>query len=1050
MLNYSIKVGQIEEDVISPLSLNQEIGSNPFPGLRPFSIEEAHLFFGREGQVNEILQKLLTHRCITVMGYSGSGKSSLMYCGVVPELLGGLHTQTSAAWQVISSRPGSSPIENLASALIAHLVDKKRIVPADAPIHRAIILSILRSSANGLREVARFLQTAPGENIFLMVDQFEELFRYRDPANEQSVDDSAAYVNLLIEAVHQREVPFYLSINMRSDFIGDCAAYAGLTQMMNESNYLVPQMKREQKRLAIEGPVAVAGGQISERLVKRLLADVGDHQDQLPILQHALMRTWDYWVDNREENEPLDLRHYNAVGKIAQALSQHANEAFDELSQREKEIAETLFKTITEKSTENLGLRRPGKIRLIAELAEASEREVIQVVEHFRKSGRSFLMPGVHVPLSGESVIEVAHESFMRIWNRLSKWVEEEFESAQMYKRLSDAAAMYQIGKTGLWRPPDLQLALNWQKKYRPTRTWAKRYNDAFERAIVFLDTSRITHEAEIKNQELLQRRLLRRARGVNIVLGAFLVLAVILFFYGLTQQFAADQQRLLAVEKQKEAESSRAAAVASAEVAQLRAQDLLKEKELTERQNQALKEAYDSMALLRTRAEASYTLAVQQTKLAESRTEEANVAKEEALRQTAMARQNLDAANRLYYLQVAQTIAGRSENIDDQDLAGTLAMQGYLFHTQYEGKKHDPYIFRGLYYALTKLQGLSYNALKTPGNYRNLMFALAVSQKDNSFFTTGNDGRIFQGTLGAIREQAFAVTNNRNRVLALSPDENYLAVANDSATIQLYQTATGRYTSIAGHKRFVNDLRFLPDGKSLISVSGDLTIRITDVTTGRGSVLVTVPYEIKSIDISPDGQTLYGVSPKGKVIQVTIASRELVVLADEAPHRVLSVAIHPNGKLLAYGIENVNEKGIVQKGTVKLLDLSGRKVRDLTGHRSGISELKFSPDGNLLASAGLDRKLQMWVVEHPEDLPIVMDNNNGNIWDVAFTRDSRFLLASGNAGEIRVWPTDTRILAEQVCPKVNRNMTEEEWKLYVADNIPFEHTCRSLLINNH
>jgi WD40 repeat protein len=1050
MLNYSVKVGDVEEEVISPLNVNPEIGTNPFPGLRPFTIDEAHLFFGREGQVNEILQKLVSHRCVTVMGYSGSGKSSLMYCGVVPVLLGGLATQTGSAWQVISSRPGSSPIENLANALIAHLIDKARISADDAPIHRAIILSILRSGPHGLIEVARFLQTSPGENIFLMVDQFEEVFRYRDSSSEQSVNDSAAYVNLLIQAVHQKETPVYLSLNMRSDFIGDCAAFAGLTQMINESNYLVPQMSREQKRFAIEGPVAVAGGRISERLVKRLLADIGDHTDQLPILQHALMRTWDYWVSNREENEPIDLRHYNAVGKISQALSQHANEAFDELSQREKEIAEVLFKTITEKNAENQGLRRPGKIRLIAELAEASEREVIQVVEHFRQPGRSFLMPGIQVPLTGESAIEVSHESFMRIWNRLSNWVEEEFESAQMYKRLADAAAMYQIGKTGLWRPPDLQLALNWQKKQRPTRTWAQRYNDAFERVIVFLDTSRVTYEAELKNQELLQRRLLQRARVVNIVLGAFLVLAVVLFFYGLMQQFQVEKQRQLADDRRQQAERSQAAAVASAQEAEQRSIDLLKEKELTVQQNQALKEAYDSMALLRAQAEQSYALAVAQTQLAESRTIEANRATDEALRQTAIARQNLETANRLYYLQVAQTIAGRSENVDDKDLAGALAMQGYLFHTLYEGKKHDPYIFRGLYYALTKLQGLNYNALKTPGNYRNLMFALAVSKNENTFFTTGNDGRIFRGTLGAINEPAFAITGNRNRVLALSPDERYLAVANDSASIQLYEVGSGKFTNVTGHKRFVNDIQFLPDGKSFISVSGDLTIRITDVATGRSSSLLAVPYEIKSIDLSPDGKLLYGASPNGKVIQFNLATRELTVLVDEAPHRVLSLAVHPGGNLLAYGLENVNEKNIVQKGTVKLLELSTQKTRDLTGHRSGISDLEFSPDGTLLASAGLDRKLQMWVVEHPEDLPIVMDNNNGNIWDVAFTRDSRFLLASGNAGEIRVWPTDARTLAEQVCPKVSRNMTEEEWKLYVVENIPFENTCRSLLIDNH
>src|SRR5690606_18822044 len=171
-------------------------------------------------------------------------------------------------------------------------------------------------------------------------------------------------------------------------------------------------------------------------LVKRLLNDMGNNQDQLPILQHALMRTWDYWVSNHEIAEPMDLRHYHAIGKITQALSLHANELYDELSGRGKQIAEVLFKNVTEKNQDNRGLRRPCRLGLIAELSEASEEEVIQVIDHFRQPGRSFLMPAANIPLTVDSMIELSHESLMRIWNRLSGWVEDEFESATMYKRL--------------------------------------------------------------------------------------------------------------------------------------------------------------------------------------------------------------------------------------------------------------------------------------------------------------------------------------------------------------------------------------------------------------------------------------------------------------------------------------------------------------------------------------------------------------------------------------------------------------------------------------
>ncbi|HEX8037636.1 MAG TPA: ABC transporter ATP-binding protein, partial [Chryseosolibacter sp.] len=458
MLKQPLELGELEAPVPErPIDFELREG-NPFPGLRPFTIDECHLFFGREGQADEILVKLSENRFVTVMGYSGSGKSSLMYCGLVPVLYGGFMTQTGPNWNAVMGRPGTSPINNLASSVVDNLVASGRIGESDREIQKAIIDSVLRSGPQGLVEVSRYLQNHHGENIFFLIDQFEELLRFRDKTDIEGADDEAQlYVNLILSSVNQTAVPVYVALTMRSDFIGNCSVFPHLTEFINRSNYLVPQMTREQKKMVIEGPVSVAGGRISPRLVKRLLSDMGNDQDQLPILQHALMRTWDNWVANREGDEPLDLRHYQAVGRIQEALSLHANEAYDELTSREKEIAEILFKTVTEKNHDNKGMRRPGRLGLVAQLAEAEEDDVIYVVEHFRKPGRSLLMPGASVPLTADSMIELSHESLMRIWERLNTWVEEEFESAQMYKRLSDAAAMYQIGKTGLWRPPDLQ-----------------------------------------------------------------------------------------------------------------------------------------------------------------------------------------------------------------------------------------------------------------------------------------------------------------------------------------------------------------------------------------------------------------------------------------------------------------------------------------------------------------------------------------------------------------------------------------------------------------
>jgi energy-coupling factor transporter ATP-binding protein EcfA2 len=1024
--------------------------TNPFPGLRPFTVDECHLFFGREGQVDDILLKLSQNRFVCVMGYSGSGKSSLMYCGLVPVLYGGFVTHSGPNWHIIVTRPGTAPIQNLADSIVEYLITQNRIAAADRSIHNAIILSVLRSGSHGLVEVSRFLQKEHDENIFFMIDQFEELFRLQEETlEEDAVNESQQYVNLLLTAVHQREVPIYSAVTMRSDFIASCSVFPHLTDEINKSNYLVPQMSREQRKMVIEGPVAVGGGKISQRLVKRLLNDMGKNQDQLPILQHALMRTWDYWLENREEGEPMDLRHYNAVGKVSQALSQHANELYESLSTREKEIAEVLFKSITEKTADNKGMRRPSKLSLVAELADASEEEIVQVVEHFRKPGRSFLMPAHYVPLTADSVIELSHESLMRIWNKLNAWVEEEFESAQMYKRLSDAAAMYQIGKTGLWRPPDLQLALNWQKKQRPTREWAQRYDEAFERAIVFLDTSRITYEAELKNQEMLQKRVLRRARVTAIVLGIAALIAILFFVFAQIQTIEATKNFTAANTQREIATQQTLEALRQTAIAKEQRKEADSARANAERYNLELKNTLLQLGVEKDRAIQALAIAKHQTQLAVEAGVQESLARKEAEKQTVKAEAESELRNALYMLTVAQSLAAKSvQEDDDKNLAGLQAMQAFRFHRKYKGKQYDPYIYSGLYHALKQISGITYNAIKVQGPSRNRMNSVAVSTKSAQFYAAAADGRIFSGNYETLKGKPTGFENPYpNRVVALSVDENYLANGTDSANVQIFNLVNPKakpvlVTTLTGA---TNDIEFLPNNSGFAVTKTDKTISIVNHLTGKVTASATLPFELKALSVNPDGKQLVAGTWSGELVLLDIPSMTYKIALRDTGAQILSVRFSPDGKKIAYGTFEIKSK----RGLVKMYDVEKQKKddRQFTGHRAGVYDVEFSPDGKLLASAGSDKRLQMWVLDNPNDLPIVMDNNNGFIWDIAFAKGSDYLIAACHESEIRIWPTDPDLLANQVCPKLQRNMTQDEWSKYVGNDIPYESTCPTLLI---
>lgn len=1025
---------------------------NPFPGLRPFTVDECHLFFGREGQVDDILLKLSQNRFVCVMGYSGSGKSSLMYCGLVPVLYGGFVTHSGPNWHIIVTRPGIAPLQNLAESVVDYLVGQNRIDSADRTIHKAIILSVLRSGSNGLVEVSRYLQKFGDENVFFMIDQFEELFRLQEEIlEEDAINESQLYVNLILTAIQQRDVPIYSAITMRSDFIASCSVFPHLTDEINKSNYLVPQMSREQRKMVIEGPIAVGGGKISQRLVKRLLNDMGKNQDQLPILQHALMRTWDYWLDNREEGEPMDLRHYNAIGKVSQALSQHANELYEALTTREKEIAEVMFKSITEKTADNKGMRRPSKLSLLAELADASEEEVIAVVEHFRKPGRSFLMPAHYIPLTRDSVIELSHESLMRIWNRLNAWVEEEFESAQMYKRLSDAAAMYQIGKTGLWRPPDLQLALNWQKKQRPTREWAQRYDEAFERAIVFLDTSRITYEAELKNQEMLQKRVLRRARVTAMVLGIAALIAILFFVYGQLRTIEAEGNLELAQQREKEATEQKANAEKQTKIATEKQAEAVKARDEAQLLAKQLEEAYIEVKKQVIITQAALQKAREQEQIAvaaSGKEREANVIAQE---KTKEAESNYKDALRQLMLNKAQALAAKSvQEEDDNNLAGLQAMQAYHYHRRADGKYYDPYIYTGLYHALKELSGTTYNAIKVQGPARNRMNSVAVSRRSAQFYAAAADGRIFSGNYETLKGKPTSFENPYpNRVVALSTDENYLANGTDSANVQIFNLTNSRSKPlvVTDLKGGTNDIEFLPDNSGFAISKTDKSISIVNHLTGKVNSTVTLPFELKSLSVSPDGKQLAAGTWSGELVLVDLKTLSHTVALRDTGAQILSVRFSPDGRKIAYGTFEIKSK----RGLVKMYDVDKKKrdERQFTGHRAGVYDVEFSPDGKLLASAGSDKRVQMWVLDFPEDLPIVMDNNNGFIWDIAFAKGSEYLIAACHESEIRVWPTSPELLANQVCPKLTRNMTQDEWNKYVGteETFPYESTCPSILI---
>jgi len=343
---------------------------NPFPGLRPFREDEEHLFFGRERQIDRMIDKLRPSRFLAIVGTSGCGKSSLVNCGLRPALHRGLMSQAGTAWRVAQFRPGNQPIRALAHTLAAPGVlfseeterTGRRSVVRDhsgSPPLEEIVDATLRISALGVADIYQQGYPRGGVNLLVVVDQFEELFRYRKLTGSANPDQYGlsegvvAFVRLLLEARAQPDFPIYVALTMRSDFLGECAQFEGLPEAINEGQYLVPRMSRAERRSAIEGPVAVGGGKISPVLLTRLVNDVGDNPDQLSILQHALNRTWARCMHDSAARGQLLPGHYEDIGSIAHALDKHAEKAWEELKEQgQQDICRKVFRALTDKGTD--------------------------------------------------------------------------------------------------------------------------------------------------------------------------------------------------------------------------------------------------------------------------------------------------------------------------------------------------------------------------------------------------------------------------------------------------------------------------------------------------------------------------------------------------------------------------------------------------------------------------------------------------------------------------------------------------------------------------
>lgn len=1021
--------------------LTHSLPNIPFVGLRPFRTEESHLFFGQHNTSEKVIAKLQANKFVCLLGGAGVGKTSLINCDIKPWLYSGFAYDSNANWHIFDSQPGYDPIRNLAKSICSEPND---FFDENKPILEQISYSVLRRGKSGIHELFEQLKLPTNTNYLFVIDQFEDLFRTRSKTDEVDFfEEALEFVILLLEGCNDKEYNIYVIVSIRSDFTDDCVMFPALAEMINRSNVLIPKMSRNQIQQAILGPLNTLNIKIDKTCLAQILNDATTADDLLPRLQHAMKRTWESWSSLHSADKPISIKEYESVGGIQGSIAAHANFVFDELNDNDRNTCELIFKSLTERGSENKGLTRVCSVNELAEIAMVEVADIVRIVSIFSHPEIGFLVSDTP-DIKPETFVQLSHVSLMRAWNNLRQWVDDEAISGQMFQQLSNASAAYQIGRVGLLRPPDLQFAINWREKQKPTNAWAKRYSLAFERTMVYLRTSLNSFEAEEALKKVQAKKAIRKVRSLSIILGTTAILAMMVMLYSQVLRRNAETQKRLALYQMQEADSkSITAEKISKEALEDKFHAEIAANEAEKNKLQALQET-EVLSQQKSFAEITAQEAVKKTSETElnlieitKQNQQIEKAALQASLQKTEAEKEKEETFKKRLLTISQAIAVKSSQVlNNKTLKALLAAQAYQFNTKYGGIDCHPDIYNALFNSLSD-NGI--NLRRKFKGHTGSVKALCVNSNTNIMYSTGSDGKVIAWNLNEadVPATTYIKGGGGNLSLAISQNGRLLAVGSEVGNIQIIDliNPTAKPVQLKAHQGAVYSITFSKDGQQLFSTGADKKILLWDLATSSPSVIYNEGNTVRALSISPDGKFLASGAEDGRVLVWDIRNNQMVTFGGDDRNPVYAVSFNYSGTLLASGDI---------KGNVKLWNPYSKKlIKSFKSHSARVVDIKFSAKSDLMVSSSYDGSVYIFDTRYVNAPPIIVREPATWILSVALSVDNKYLIMATNKPDFIISvPSQTKYMADLLCSKITRDLTNDEWNTYIGSDLKYEKTC--------